>query len=97
MNVTEKPSRVCPGKMRSGPEKVIHSTNQGAGSGSAKEVPSQVAGHARKAGLYVQPGTLLGKVIGPIRGVPQDEERDDGAPSDQGEETGRVEMLVTLG
>jgi hypothetical protein len=50
-------------------------------------VPSPVPGHAQRAGLYLQPGTILGKALDSTRPV----------ESGLSQQPGSVDMLVTLG
>jgi hypothetical protein len=64
-------------------------------------VPSPVPGHAQRAGLYLQPGTILGKALGLTRFDPEVvEEIEEGTQLDEIDmlkQPGSVDMLVTLG
>jgi hypothetical protein len=64
-------------------------------------VPSPVPGHAQRAGLYLQPGTILGKALSLTQFDPEVvEEIEEGRrPVESGlsQQPGSVDMLVTLG
>jgi hypothetical protein len=64
-------------------------------------VPSPVPGHAQRAGLYLQPGTILGKALNFTKFDPEVvEEIEEGRrPVESGlsQQPGTVDMLVTLG
>jgi hypothetical protein len=64
-------------------------------------VPSPVPGHAQRAGLYLQPGTILGKALNFTRFDPEVvEEIEEGrrpVESGMSQQPGTVDMLVTLG
>jgi hypothetical protein len=53
-------------------------------------VPSPVPGHAQRAGLYLQPGTILGKALSLTQ-------FDRPVGSGLSQQPGSVDMLVTLG
>jgi hypothetical protein len=64
-------------------------------------VPSPVPGHAQRAGLYLQPGTILGKALSFTKFDPAVvEEIEEGTRLDEIDmlkQPGSVDMLVTLG